>query len=57
MLRHLESLAAADGNTVVRLDTNPTLTDAIAMYLRAGYVEIERYNDNPYAGHWFEKVL
>ncbi|MCU1579964.1 MAG: Transcriptional regulatory protein MarR [Rhodoglobus sp.] len=57
MLRKLESLAAADGNTVVRLDTNPTLTDAIAMYRRAGYAEIPRYNDNPYAGHWFEKVL
>lgn len=57
MLRHLESLAAADGNSLVRLDTNPTLTDAIAMYLRAGYAEIERYNDNPYAGRWFEKVL
>ncbi|CAN5364395.1 helix-turn-helix domain-containing GNAT family N-acetyltransferase [soil metagenome] len=57
MLRHLEGLAAAAGHTVVRLDTNPTLEDAIAMYRRAGYAEIERYNDNPYAGFWFEKVL
>jgi DNA-binding MarR family transcriptional regulator len=57
MLRHLEALAAADNHTVVRLDTNPTLTDAISMYRRAGYIEIERYNDNPYAGHWFEKAL
>jgi DNA-binding MarR family transcriptional regulator/GNAT superfamily N-acetyltransferase len=57
MLRHLEALAAADKHTVVRLDTNPTLTDAISMYRRAGYTEIERYNDNPYAGHWFEKAL
>ena len=27
------------------------------MYLSAGYVEIPRYNDNPYANHWFEKRL
>ena len=57
MLRHLEGLAAADGLRVVRLDTNPTLSDAIAMYRGSGYREIERYNDNPYAGHWFEKTL
>jgi hypothetical protein len=25
------------------------------MYERCGYVPIERYNDNPYAHHWFEK--
>jgi DNA-binding MarR family transcriptional regulator/GNAT superfamily N-acetyltransferase len=57
MLGHLEQLAAADGHTVVRLDTNPMLTEAIAMYSRFGYTDIDRYNDNPYAGRWFEKVL
>ena len=34
---------------MVRLDTNAALTEAIAMYERAGYRAIERYNDNPYA--------
>jgi hypothetical protein len=24
---------------------------------RRGYLEIERYNDDPYANHWFEKRL
>lgn len=24
---------------------------------RAGYRAIERYNDNPYARHWFEKAI
>lgn len=57
MLRHLEELAATEGYTVIRLDTNPTLETAIAMYRRAGYRDIERYNDNPYAGLWFEKSL
>lgn len=39
------------------LDTNETLVEAIAMYERAGYTPIERYNDNPYAHHWFTKHL
>jgi hypothetical protein len=33
------------------------LVEAIAMYRAAGYVEILRYTDNPYADHWFEKEL
>ena len=27
------------------------------MYRTLGYVAIDRYNENPYAHHWFEKVL
>ena len=41
----------------VRLDTNRSLTEAHALYVRNGYREIGRYNDNPYADHWFEKRL
>lgn len=57
MLRELETLAARLGHTRVVLDTNGSLREAIAMYERAGYTEIERYNDNPYAEHWFAKDL
>jgi len=57
MLRHLEDLARRLGHTRVVLDTNKTLDEAIAMYRRADYVEVDRYNDNPYAEAWFEKVL
>jgi DNA-binding MarR family transcriptional regulator len=57
LLRDLEGLAARLGHDVVRLDTNGTLTEAIAMYERSGYGRIERYNDNPYAEAWFEKRL
>ncbi|MBZ5737403.1 GNAT family N-acetyltransferase [Nocardioides mangrovi] len=57
MLRELEGLAARLGHRRVVLDTNRTLGEAIAMYGRAGYTEIERYNDNPYAEAWFEKTL
>lgn len=57
MLTELERHAVALGHRRVVLDTNATLTEAIAMYARAGYDKIERYNDNPYAQYWFEKHL
>jgi DNA-binding MarR family transcriptional regulator/GNAT superfamily N-acetyltransferase len=55
LLTELESRAAAAGTNTVRLETNRTLTEAIAMYRSAGYREIAAFNDEPYAHHWFEK--
>ncbi len=57
LLRHLEDQARGLGHGVVRLDTNAALTEAIGMYQRAGYRPIARYNDNPWATHFFEKRL
>ncbi|MFV2113703.1 GNAT family N-acetyltransferase [Micromonospora sp. LOL_025] len=57
MLSELERHAAERGWTAVRLDTNRNLTEAIAMYQAAGYREVEAYNAEPYAHHWFEKRL
>lgn len=57
MLRHLETLARDLGHRRVVLDTNGTLVEAIAMYRRAGYQPVQRYNDNPYAQAWFAKDL
>lgn len=57
LLMKLEDEASQLGQRRVVLDTNGSLTEAIALYGRAGYRPIERYNDNPYAQHWFEKVL
>lgn len=57
LLARLEDEARRAGRTTVVLDTNGTLTEAIALYERAGYVAAERYNDNPYAEHWFRKHL
>ena len=57
LLRHLEDQARALGHRTVRLDTNAALTEAIGMYRRAGYQAIERYNDDPWATHFFEKNL
>jgi GNAT superfamily N-acetyltransferase len=57
LLADLERRASQHGRTRVVLDTNGTLLEAIAMYGSAGYEPIERYNDNPYAQHWFAKSL
>ena len=57
LLRRLEQVTIELGHTEVRLDTNGTLVEAIAMYERAGYRHVDRYNDNPYAQAWFAKDL
>lgn len=57
LLAELEARAASLGHGLVRLDTNGELVEAVALYRRAGYGEIQRYNDNPYAERFFEKPL
>lgn len=57
LLTHLEGVARQLGYRRVVLDTNASLTEAMAMYQANGYQPTERYNDNPYAQRWFTKVL
>lgn len=57
LLDELERHASARGHSAVRLYTNRSLAEAKAMYRARGYREIPRYNDDPYADHWFEKRL
>lgn len=57
LLAALEAQARAAGLDVLRLDTNAALAEAQALYRASGYAEIARFNDNPYAHHWFEKRL
>jgi DNA-binding MarR family transcriptional regulator/ribosomal protein S18 acetylase RimI-like enzyme len=57
MLRTLEAAAREKRLKTLRLDTNRALTEAHALYRSEGYQEIARFNDNPYADHWFEKQL
>ena len=57
LLAELERVAREAGVSVVRLETNRALTEAIALYRRSGYVEVEAFNDEPYGDHWFEKRL
>lgn len=53
----IEATARAEGMTALRLDTNRALVEAQALYPKLGCQEIERYNANPYAHHWFAKQL
>ncbi len=57
VLAALEAEARARGFRRLRLDTNRALNEAQAMYLKAGYRDIARYNDNPYAHRWFGKAI
>jgi DNA-binding MarR family transcriptional regulator/predicted GNAT family acetyltransferase len=57
MLRTLEAAAREKGLKTLRLDTNRTLTEAHALYRSEGYQETARFNENPYADHWFKKRL
>ncbi|WP_353826610.1 bifunctional helix-turn-helix transcriptional regulator/GNAT family N-acetyltransferase [Agromyces sp. SYSU T0242] len=57
LLREVEAAARRLGARVVRLDTNRSLTEAIAMYRAHGYDEIADFNGEPYADFWFEKRL
>jgi DNA-binding MarR family transcriptional regulator/GNAT superfamily N-acetyltransferase len=57
LVERLERLAATGGYRRVVLDTNDSLTEAIAMYQSMGFEPTERYNDNPYAQRWFVKAL
>jgi len=57
LLTELEARAAASGSDAIRLETNGTLIEAIAMYRSCGYREVPAFNDEPYAQLWFEKRL
>jgi DNA-binding MarR family transcriptional regulator/GNAT superfamily N-acetyltransferase len=57
LLAELEARAARSSSQTVRLETNQTLTEGIAMYRSAGYAEVAPFNDEPYAHYWFEKRL
>ena len=57
LLTELEARAAVRGVTVLRLETNGTLAEAISLYRSSGYREVAAFSAEPYAHHWFEKTL
>ncbi len=57
LLVELEQRAVAHGSRAVRLETNASLDEAIGLYLSAGFVEVEPFNDEPFADHWYRKAL
>ena len=57
LLAELERHARTSGVTTLRLETNRSLTEAIALYRVSGFTEVEPFNDEPHAHHWFAKPL
>src|SRR5215469_2094223 len=57
LLERLSAEAASRGMLILRLETNRSLFEAKRLYQRAGFVEVEPFNNEPYAHHWFEKDL
>lgn len=57
LLEALEAAAVELGARIGVLDTNATLTSALALYRAAGWQEVPPYNDNAEATHWFRKDL
>ncbi len=53
----IEATARDYGMQALRLDTNRALKEAQALYRKLGFEEVARFNDNPYAHHWFGKRL
>jgi len=57
LLAELEQQARVQNKRTVRLETNKALSEAITMYRAHGYREVDPFNDEYYAHHWFEKAL
>jgi GNAT superfamily N-acetyltransferase len=57
LIEAAEAMARELGVTLLRLDTNSALPDAIAIYRHWGWSEIPRFNDDPYAEVFFEKRI
>lgn len=57
LLERLAAEAAFRGMVILRLETNRSLSEARHLYETAGFVEVEPFNDEPYAHHWFQKDL
>lgn len=57
LMAAVEAKARDLGIRMLRLDTNRALPEARALYLKSGWTEIARFNDDPYADFFFEKRL
>jgi ribosomal protein S18 acetylase RimI-like enzyme/DNA-binding MarR family transcriptional regulator len=57
LMEEAEAMARKLSITTLRLDTNRALAGALHLYRRLGWTQIERFNDDPYADLFFEKLL
>ena len=57
LMEAAENVARELSINVLRLDTNSALAEALQLYHRTGWTEIDRFNDDPYPDAFFEKRL
>lgn len=57
LMAAIEHTARDLGISLLRLDTNSALPEAVTMYQTAGWTQIDRFNDDPYPDYFFEKRL
>jgi DNA-binding MarR family transcriptional regulator len=57
LLQTLEDCAREAGARIARIETNSDLSEALSLYDSSGWVEVEPFNDEPFADHWLEKTL
>ena len=57
LLETLETCAVAGGAEVAHIETSSVLPEALSLYRSAGWIEVRRFNDEPFADHWLEKML
>jgi DNA-binding MarR family transcriptional regulator/GNAT superfamily N-acetyltransferase len=57
LLEALEDCARSGGARLGHIETSSVLDEAMTLYRSAGWVEVPRFNDEPFADHWFEKRL
>ncbi|MEP3301774.1 MAG: PadR family transcriptional regulator, partial [Roseibium sp.] len=56
-MAEVETRARELGITLLRLDTNSRLPEAVKLYQTSGWTEIDRFNEDPYPDFFFEKAL
>ena len=57
LLAGVEEVARSLGARRIVLDTAAPLLEAAALYRSAGYQDVPRFNDNPVAVAWFQRLL
>jgi GNAT superfamily N-acetyltransferase len=57
LLDTLEECARRGGAQVAHIETSAVLGEALSLYRSSSWVEVPRFNDEPFADHWFEKDL
>ncbi len=57
LMRAAETVARELSVEILRLDTNSALPEALKLYRTSGWVEIDRFNEDPYPDRFFEKRL